>query len=174
MGDMIFDGHVDESEVGKIKEGMKLSIKVGAIDKDTFEGKLELIAPQGKEIDGAIQFEVKAAVTQKAGQYIRAGYSANADIVLDERKHVLAIREALVQYDKSQPFVEVETTPQTFVRRDVKLGLSDATKVEVMSGLTATDKIKIPENAGPAGTTSTGAAGSGNGSAGGKPAAAKK
>ena len=160
MGDMIFDGHVDESEVAKIKEGMKLAIKVGAIDKDTFEGKLEFIAPQGKEIDGAIQFEIKAAISQKQGQYIRAGYSANADIVLDEKKHVLAVREALVQYekdDKTKPFVEVETTPQTFQKHDIKIGLSDGIKVEVLSGVALTDKIKIPENAGPAGMEGSGA-----------------
>ncbi len=177
MGDMIFDGHVDESEVAKIKEGMKLQIKVGAIEKDTFEGKLEYIAPQGKEIDGAIQFEIKAAIVQKKDQYIRAGYSANADIVLDEKPKVLAIREALVQYDKDakgsggakdQPYVEVETTPQTFVRRDVKLGLSDGINVEVLSGVTATDKIKIPENAGPAEPEM--AAGGGSGKVGKPPA----
>ena len=150
MGDMIFDGHVDESEVAKIKEGMKLQIKVGAIEKDTFEGKLEYIAPQGKEIDGAIQFEIKAAIVQKEGQYIRAGYSANADIVLDEKKQVFAIREALVQYDNDgKAFVEIETTPQTFVKKDVKLGLSDGINVEVLSGVTLADKIKIPETAGP-------------------------
>jgi len=150
MSDMIFDGQVDESEVAKIKEGMRLSIKVGAIEKDRFDGKLEYIAPQGKEIDGAIQFEIKAAVAQKPGVYIRAGYSANADIVLGEKKHVLAIREALVQYDQDQPYVEVETKPQTFVRHDVKLGLSDGVKAEVLGGVTQADKIKIPDNAGPA------------------------
>jgi HlyD family secretion protein len=150
MSDMIFDGNVDESEVAKIKEGMKLDIKIGAIEKDRFEGKLEYIAPQGKEIDGAIQFEIKAALVQRPGVFIRAGYSANADIVLDQKTHVLAIREALVQYDNGKPFVEVETTPQSFVRHDVVLGVSDGVKAEVVSGVTATDKIKIPENAGPA------------------------
>ena len=76
----------------------------------------------------------------------------NADIVLDEKKGVLAIREALVQYDNGKPFVEVETAPQTFVRRDVKLGLSDGIKVEVLGGVTKADRIKIPETAGPPGT----------------------
>jgi HlyD family secretion protein len=177
MGDMIFDGHVDESEVAKIKEGMKLQIKVGAIDKDTFEGKLEYIAPQGKEIDGAIQFEIKAAITQKANQYIRAGYSANADIVLDEKPKVMAIREALVQYDKDgKPFVEVETTPQTFVKKDVKLGLSDGNNVEVISGVAMSDKIKVPDNAGPAtpDLPPGGGSGSGKGSNGvGRPPSRK-
>jgi HlyD family secretion protein len=163
MGDMIFDGHVDESEVAKIKEGMKLQIKVGAIEKDTFEGKLEYIAPQGKEIDGAIQFEIKAAIVQKATQYIRAGYSANADIVLDEKPHVMAIREALVQYEKDKPFVEIETTPQTFVKKDVKLGLSDGINVEVISGVAMGDKIKVPETAGPAEPDMPPGGGSGSG-----------
>jgi len=150
MDDMIFDGRVDEAEVAKVKEGMKLAIKVGAIEKDTLEGTLEYIAPKGKEIDGAIQFEIKAAVKQKSGIQIRANYSANADIVLDEKKHVLAIREAVVQGDSGKQFVEVETAPQTFVKRPVKLGLSDGIKVEVLDGVTATDKMKIPDNAGPA------------------------
>ena len=162
MGDMIFDGNVDESEVAKIKEKMKLKIKIGAIENQEFDGTLEYIAPQGKEIDGAIQFEVKAAITQKPGVFIRAGYSANADIVIAEKDKVLAIREALVQYDKGKPYVEVETTPQTFVRRDVKLGLSDGIHVEVLGGVTRADKIKIPDNAGPA-SMGSGSAGSGGG-----------
>jgi len=150
MDDMIFDGRVDEAEVAKIKEGMKLSIKIGAIEKERLDGTLEFIAPKGKEIDGAIQFEIKAAVKKKDGIQIRANYSANADIVLEEKKHVLAVREALVQYDKDKPYVEAETTPQTFVKHDVKLGLSDGIKVEVLDGVSKTDKIKIPDNAGPA------------------------
>jgi HlyD family secretion protein len=164
MDDMIFDGRVDEAEVAKIKEGMKLAIKVGAIEKDKLEGTLEYIAPKGKELEGAIQFQIKAAVKKKDGIQIRANYSANADIVLDEKKQVLAIREAVVQYENAKPFIEVETTPQTFVRRDVKLGLSDGIKVEVLEGVTRVDRVKIPDNAGPA------APGKGSG---GKPPAKK-
>ena len=172
MDDMIFDGHVDEAEVAKIKEGMKLAIKVGAIEKDQLEGKLEYIAPKGKLVDGAIQFEIKAAVTQKDGIMIRANYSANADIVLDERKQVLALREALIQYDHGKPFVEVETSPQTFVKKEVQLGLSDGIRVEVLGGVTKTDKIKIPENAGPDKPDMPPGGGSGKGS-GNKPATKK-
>jgi HlyD family secretion protein len=157
MSDIIFKGRVDESEVGKIEVGMKLSIKVGAIDNDRLEGTLEYIAPKGKEIDGAIQFEIEAKVIPSKAIKIRANYSANADIVLDSKKQVLAIREALVQYrpaapgeKEGKPFVEIETTPQTFVQKDIKTGLSDGIKVEVTEGVTKTDKIKIPENAGPA------------------------
>jgi HlyD family secretion protein len=168
MDDMIFDGRVDEAEVAKIKVGMKLAIKVGAIEKDKLDGTLEYIAPKGKEQDGAIQFEIKAAVKKKEGIEIRANYSANADIVLDEKKQVLAIREALVQYENSKPFIEIETTPQTFVKKDVKLGISDGIKVEILDGVTKTDKIKIPDNAGPA------APPPGTGSAAKPPAPAKK
>src|SRR5205814_2188185 len=130
------------------------------------EGKLDYISPQGKLVDGAIQFEIKAADKLKAGVKVRANYSANADIVLDERTQVLAIREALVQYDSGKPFVEVEIAPQTFVKKDVKLGLSDGIKVEVLEGVTKADKIKVPDNAGPA-------AMAGSGSAGAKPPAKK-
>ncbi len=165
MDDIIFEGRVDEAEVAKIKEGMKLTIKVGAIEDQKLEGTLEFIAPKGKEIDGAIQFEIKAKVTPSKDIKIRANYSANADIVLDEKKQVLAIREALVQYKNDKPFVEIETAPQTFVIKDIKLGLSDGIKVQVLEGVSLTDKIKIPENAGPANP----AAGSGGPSKTGKP-----
>ncbi len=169
MDDMIFDGRVDEAEVAKVKEGMKLAIKVGAIEDDKLEGKLEYIAPEGKLTDGAIQFEIKAAVKLKDNVRIRANYSANADIVLDERQNVFAIREALVQYDSGKPFVEVETLPQTFIKKDVKLGLSDGIKVEIVSGVSQTDKIKVPDNAGPAAMAGSGS-GMGSGSAAKPPA----
>lgn len=149
MGDMIFLGQVDESEVGKIKVGMPLDIKVGAIEKEVFEGKLEHIAPKGKEIDGAIQFEIKAAVTPKPDVFVRAGYSANADVVLDKRSNVLAIREALVQFDDGKPFVEVEVEKGVYARKDIKLGLSDGIYAEVLEGLTKDQKVKQPGNAGP-------------------------
>ena len=161
MDDMIFEGRVDEAEVAKIKEGMKLSIKVGAIEKEMLDGSLEYISPKGKTIDGAIQFEIKAKVVRKPNMQIRANYSANADIVLDQKKQVLAIREALVQYKDEKPFVEVETSPQMFVKKDVTLGLSDGIKVEVLGGVTKGDKIKIPENAGPPGPIGGGPGGRG-------------
>lgn len=149
MGDMIFQGQVDESEVGKIKEKMKLAIKIGALENEIFDGELEYIAPKGKEIDGAIQFEIKASITPKPGIFIRAGYSANADVVLDKRTQVLAIREALVQWKEGKPFVEVEVGPKQFARKDVKLGLSDGIYAEVLEGVGKAEKIKQPENAGP-------------------------
>lgn len=143
MSEMIFKGKVDESEVGNIHEGMNLILTIGAIDNMQFDAKLEHISPRGVEESGAVQFEIRAAVTLKNDVFIRAGYSANADIVLDSRSDVLALKESLLLFDKDSAYVEVETAPQVFERRDVKLGLSDGLNVEILSGLGAEDKIKV-------------------------------
>jgi HlyD family secretion protein len=144
MGDMIFLGRVDESEVGKLSENMPVSITVGALGEEHLEGKLEYIAPKGKEKEGTIEFEVKAKVVLKQGVLVRANYSANADIILDTRKGVMAIEESLVQFEKGRTYVEVEGAPQTFSRREVKLGLSDGINVEVLSGLDLASRVKKP------------------------------
>jgi len=143
MGEMIFKGKVDESEVGKLHEGMELILSVGAIDTEKFKASLEHISPKGVEENGAIQFEIKAAVKLKSTSFIRAGYSANADIVLEHRDSVMAIPESLLQFKGDTAYVEIETGPQTFVKRFLKTGLSDGINIEVLSGLTKKDKIKI-------------------------------
>jgi len=144
MADMIFLGRVDESEVGKLSEGMPVSITVGALGEEHLEGKLEYIAPKGKEKEGTIEFEVRAAVKLKAGVVVRANYSANADIILDTRKGALAIEERVVTFEKGKTFVDVESTAQNFSRREVKLGLSDGINVEVLSGLDPGSRVKKP------------------------------
>ena len=144
MSDMIFQGRVDESEVGKIREGMPVTIAVGALGSERFEGKLEYIAPKGIEKDGTIEFEVKASLVLKPGVMIRANYSANADIILERRDHVLSISESLVHFENGATYVEVETQPQHFERRAVKLGLSDGINVEVVSGLDGKTRVKKP------------------------------
>lgn len=143
MNDMIFEGKIDESEVGKIHEGMNLIVTIGAIENQSFDAELEFIAPQGVEENGAIQFQVKAKMELNDEFFIRAGYSANADIVLDERKEVLAITESLLQFENNSPFVEIETGDQQFEKHKVKLGLSDGINVEVVDGLSKEDKIKV-------------------------------
>ncbi|NPA36391.1 MAG: efflux RND transporter periplasmic adaptor subunit [Chlorobi bacterium] len=144
MGDMIFKGKVDETEVGKIKKGMNLLLSIGALEEDTFKAVLEYIAPKGVEENGAIQFEIKADVKLKDNKFIRAGYSATADIVLDRRDSVLSVSEKLLQFSNDTTYVEVETGEQTFKRRDIKTGLSDGINVEILSGLKQDDKIKVP------------------------------
>lgn len=144
MSDLVFEGKVDESEVGKIKEGMDLILKIGAIENETFEAVLEYISPKGVEEDGAIQFEIKAAVKLKDGQFIRAGYSANADIVLDRRDSVLAISEALLQFQgKDSAFVEVMVGEQEFEKKYITTGLSDGINIEVKSGISKEDELKL-------------------------------
>lgn len=142
MGEMIFEGKVDESEVGKISEGMDLILTVGAINDISFHATLEHISPKGVEENGAIQFEIKAAVDLIDTVFVRAGYSANADIVLDRRDSVLAISEALLQFESDSAFVEVETGEQEFEKRYVETGLSDGINIEILAGISKEDKIK--------------------------------
>jgi len=142
---MIFEGKVDESEVGKIKEGLPLEITVGAIENKKFDAVLDYIAPKGVEENGAIQFEIKGTLKKIDSTFIRAGLSANASIILGKAENVMAIKEALVQYDPKtkKPFVEVEVGDQKFERKDVELGLSDGIFVEVKNGVTKDDNIKV-------------------------------
>ncbi|MCP4448871.1 MAG: efflux RND transporter periplasmic adaptor subunit [Myxococcales bacterium] len=144
MNDMIFQGLVDESEVGKIEVGMELVIVIGAISGKTFKGTLEYIAPKGTMVDGAIQFELRAALTLATEDFVRAGYSANADIVLQRREKVLSITEALLSFDGKKPYIEVETGPQQFERRGIELGLSDGIHVEVLAGVSEGEALKKP------------------------------
>ncbi len=146
MSDMVFEGKIDETEVGKVKEGMDLVLSIGAIEGETFDAKLEYISPKGEEENGAIQFEIKADVNLKQGQFIRSGYSANADIVLDRRDSVLAINEKVLQFSNDTAFVEVEVGDQKFEKREIKTGLSDGIQIEINSGLTKDDKVKVPQS----------------------------
>jgi len=145
IGRMIFVGKVDESEVGKIKEKLPIEITVGAIENKKFDAVLQYIAPKGKTENGAIQFEIKATLTNRDDTFIRAGLSANASIILEKAEKVLAIKESLIQFDKKtqKPYVEVENGSQKFERRDLVLGVSDGIYVEVKSGIKAFDKIKV-------------------------------
>ncbi len=142
---MIFEGKVDESEVGKIKEGLPLEITVGAIEDEKFDAVLDYIAPKGVAQNGAIQFEIKGSLKTIDSTFIRAGLSANASIILEKAEEVLALKEALVQYDKKtqKPYVEIEMGDQDFKRQDVELGISDGIFVEVKKGITKDDKIKV-------------------------------
>ncbi|MDN3644178.1 efflux RND transporter periplasmic adaptor subunit [Lutimonas halocynthiae] len=145
MTKMIFEGKVDEAEVGKLEEGSEIQVALGAIDKKKFPAVLNFIAPKGTEENGAVQFKIKADVTLDKEFFVRAGYSANADIVLEKKDSVLSIKEALLQFDKitEAPYVEVKTGEQEFERKDLDLGISDGINVEILSGITDEDEIKI-------------------------------
>ena len=118
---------------------------LGAIENKKFDAVLTYIAPKGETENGAIQFEIKASLSNRDDTFIRAGLSANASIILEKVDEVLAIKESLIQFDgKTQkPFVEVETTKQKFARKNLVLGVSDGIYVEVKNGIKASDKIKV-------------------------------
>ncbi len=144
MNDMIFKGKIDETEVGKIHIGMPLILTIGAIDDTKFDATLTKISPKGVEENGAVQFEIEANVNLKKGEFIRSGYSANADIVLAKAKDVLAVPEALLQFENDKTFVEVETNPQEFKKVFIETGLSDGINIEVKKGIDKNASIKKP------------------------------
>ncbi len=150
MGEMIFEGKLDESEVGKVQPGMDLLLTIGAIDKENFKAQLEYIAPKGVTENGAIQFLIRAAIARTgSASFLRAGYSANADIILARKDKVMVIPESVLLFEKEKPYVEVETgKSQQFEKRYLETGLSDGLNIEVLKGLKKTDKIKIPQNTG--------------------------
>lgn len=145
MGEMIFEGKLDESEVGKVHEGMDIILTIGAIDKKSFSAKLEYIAPKGITENGAIQFLIRASISKDNSSFLRAGYSANADIILDKKERALAIPESVLQFDKEKPFVEIETANQVFEKRFIKTGLSDGINIEILDGVKKGDKLKLPQ-----------------------------
>lgn len=145
MSFMIFEGKVDEAEVGKLKEGKEIKVILGAINDKEFPATLTFVAPRGIEENGAVQFTVKANVTLDNTTKVRAGYSANAEIDIDSKNKVLAIREALLQYNRitEKPFVEIQTGEGKYKKQDVTLGLSDGINVEITKGVKEGDKIKV-------------------------------
>ncbi|MFW6248518.1 MAG: efflux RND transporter periplasmic adaptor subunit [Bacteroidota bacterium] len=146
MGEMIFEGKVDESEVGKIKEGMNLILTIGAIEKESFNATLEHISPKGLEENGAIQFEIRAAIELNKDHFVRAGYSATADIVLQRKDSVLAIKESLLIFENDTTYVEVEKEDQVFEKVAIKTGISDGINIEVLQGVTdETSIIHYPQ-----------------------------
>lgn len=145
MSDLIFKGKIDETEVGRIHEGMPVKISLGAVQGVTLEAKLEYISPKGEEENGANQFEIKAAVTAPDTVTIRSGYSANASIVLKSAKNVLVVPEGVLEFSGDTSFVNIltDTVPQQkFERKRVELGMSDGINMEVKSGVAEGDKVR--------------------------------
>ena len=145
LNKMIFEGKVDEAEVGKLVIGMPLKVSLGAIQDKEFDAKLKFIAPKGNEEQGAVQFKIEGDVTLDKNFFVRAGYSANASLILERKDSILALPEALLQFDKDteQAFVEIQVEEQKFERKDIEIGISDGINVEIVSGLTIEDKIKV-------------------------------
>ena len=145
MSKMIFEGKVDESEVGKLEEGKEIKVILGAINEKEFPAKLTFVAPKGVEESGAVQFVIKADVTVESSNKIRAGYSANAEIEVESKDSILVIREALLQFNRitEKPFVELLTNDGSFRTKNVEIGISDGINIEITEGLDEADRIKI-------------------------------
>lgn len=145
MNDLIFRGNVDETEVGRLNEGMPVKLTIGALQGLTFDATLEYISPKGVESNGANQFEIKAAITPPEGVTIRSGYSANAEIVLERQEQALAIPEGCVEFSGDTTFVYVLTKSepeQQFERRQIQIGMSDGIKIAIKSGLKQEEQVR--------------------------------
>lgn len=148
MNDLIFKGKIDETEVGRIHEGMPVKLTIGALQNLTFDATLEYISPKGVEENGTNQFEIKAAVSVPDSVQIRSGYSANAEIVLQRAQQALAVPESVIEFSGDSTFVYIMTDSipeQKFQRKSVIAGMSDGIKIEIKSGVTAKDKIRGAE-----------------------------
>lgn len=148
MNDLIFRGNIDETEVGRLVEGMPMKITIGALQDLSFEANLEYVSPKAVESNGANQFEVKAAVHVIKGGKIRSGYSANAEIVLAKANKVLSIPESAIEFSGDSTFVYIvkgEGENKTYDRRAVTTGLSDGVNIEIKKGITAKDKVRGPQ-----------------------------
>lgn len=148
MNDLIVKGKIDETEVGRIHEGMPVKLTIGALQNLTFDAELEYISPKGVEENGANQFEIKAAVHAPDSVQIRSGYSANAEIVLQRAQKVLAVPEGIIEFSGDSTFVWVMTDSipeQKFERRQIKTGMSDGIKLEIKEGLTGKEKVRASE-----------------------------
>lgn len=148
MGDLIFRGNVDETEVGQIVPGMPMKITIGALQDEKLSASLEYISPKAVENNGANQFEIKAALHAVSGTKIRSGYSANAEIVLAEARKALTVPESAIEFSGNDTFVHVvsgEGEAKTYTRRKVVTGLSDGISIQIKSGLKKGEKVRGPK-----------------------------
>ncbi|MDC8105140.1 MULTISPECIES: efflux RND transporter periplasmic adaptor subunit [Chryseobacterium] len=147
LNSLIFQGEIDEAQAGKLKQGMPMNIVIGALQNKTFPGKLTMIAPKGKDNLGTIKFPVEGDVTNPNNEYIRAGFSANGEIVLNSQKNALLLDESLIQYEKNngkdRSFVEVKQPDGKFKKVYVKLGASDGINVQILSGIDKNSEVKV-------------------------------
>ncbi|MEC3877620.1 efflux RND transporter periplasmic adaptor subunit [Chryseobacterium salviniae] len=147
LNSLIFQGEIDEAQAGKLKQGMDMNIVIGALQNKTFPGRLTMIAPKGKDNNGTIKFPVEGDVFNPNNEYIRAGFSANGEIVLTSKKNALLLDESLIQYEKKNgkdvPFVEVKQKDGKFKKVYVKLGASDGINVEILSGIDKNAEVKV-------------------------------
>ena len=144
MSDLIFEGQIDETEVGSLYEGMPLTITIGALKDYTFDASLEYISPKAVENNGANQFKVKAAVKVDSEHVIRSGYSANAQIDLEKATDVLTVPESALEFVKEESYVYKKAQDGTYTKTKVETGLSDGVNIEIKDGLSEGDTVRGP------------------------------
>jgi RND family efflux transporter, MFP subunit len=145
MSDLIFDGNIDETEVGALVEGIPMRISIGALPDYSAEAALEYISPKAVENNGANQFEIKAAVQVNSAHMIRSGYSANAEIVLETAREVLSIPESALEFDGDDTYVWRKNDAGGYDRVPVRTGLSDGVNIEIKEGLVQGDIVRGPK-----------------------------
>lgn len=142
MHDLIFDGNIDETEVGNLVEGTPVTITIGALQNYSLDAVLEYVAPKAVENNGANQFEIKAAVAVPGDKMIRSGYSANAEIVLETAEQVLSVPESALEFVDDDTFVYLKSGDGKFERTKIVTGLSDGINIEVKEGLKDGDVVR--------------------------------
>ena len=147
MGDMLFRGKIDETDVGKLRDGMPVKLTIGAMQNVELDARLEYVSPKASEENGVVMFEVKAAVAVPDSIFVRAGYSANANIMIQSREGIITLPESTIEFEGSDTYVQVlagpeDADPQTFERRKVGIGLSDGSNIEITDGVTPDERVR--------------------------------
>ena len=142
MNTLMFEGKVDESDVGKLGIGMPLVLTVGAIEDKSFAASLEFVSPKGVEEEGSVKFAIEASILNDSSVFLRAGYSASADIILAKKSQVLSLMERDVIFEGDSMFVELRTGDQTYEKIQVQTGLSDGIFIEVIQGIDSTKEVR--------------------------------
>ena len=137
MHDMIFVGKMDETEVGRISENMPMVITIGAMNDKRFDAILEYIAPKGTSESGAVFFQMKARLIIPEGVTLRAGYSANGEIIIEQAVDAVTVPESCIVYSNDSTFVYKDN-----VKTPVTTGLSDGVNIVITEGLNAGDKVR--------------------------------
>jgi len=135
MKDLLFKGSVDEIDVGKIKEQLVCELQIGALPGKTVKGIVTLISLKAKKEDNTTVFPIEIKITDSGGSVLRAGYSANANIIIAKRDSVLSIPERVIIFREDTAFVQIPKGENDFEERQIKTGLSDAILIEILEGL---------------------------------------
>lgn len=147
MSDLVFKGKIDETEVDYLAEGMPMHISIGAIAGSNLDAVIEKISPVATDDNGTNTFEVKAAVKADSEMRLRAGYSANANVVLAAAPGALSIPESVIEFVGDSSFVyildgEGESGAQKFNRTAIETGVSNGVNVAVVSGINEASKLR--------------------------------